>query len=613
MVATDNASLGESSTKPSQTPEPNMAPFYTIPDANPAFTSRVDEVGLRFISKAMQNYVKTGDPERDFLKDQACWMEETKENHRLPTIGGGPLELFRFFKQILRMGGVQNVIDKREFKNVGRALGLPKSCTSAAFILRTSYEKLLYTYEQKFVWNRDPDKIPKVFNPNVRHLNTDNIIRGSTPSSGRPRRQAALAASNSLAMSLSDDPYATPYSYKRRRSSLDEESLTPHQRELVYEQLRQEQSPTATYRPTLAGERERVVAGLLSSIPEEIAWALGTLNVLSYDQRSGFNARAFPALDFAFKSIIEKHVMDVERRIPYSSLSTMDESPNGTPRVATMLVPDIEVNGRLSRERIAYSGLKGPRPLRFSEYYLTELFNCVDPTAVDREQFASVVVNIMRNMSFSPRNASYLAESGHLMRVSAEAVMNFKIPANIRDGLMDMWVNIAPYMSVASTSPAHIVLKTSIKLLDPFLDGANFNRFAHTGEILARLAASGKRNESAIVDVFGELLPRLTDMLGGRDSRYVNAGLAALCNCSAFDWTARSKIARSPRTLARLICLLSVPELAPRAALTLLNLSEAPSNRSVMLVYEKNLVIYTSQESPVAETVSNILFEIASD
>ena len=125
MVATEKGSGVESLAMPSTTPEPNIAPNYTIPDADPAYTSRVEEVGFRFISKAMQYSSKSGNPEQDFLKDQTFWMEEQKEAHRLPTIGGGPLELFRFFKQVLRMGGVQNVIDKREFKNVGRALGLP--------------------------------------------------------------------------------------------------------------------------------------------------------------------------------------------------------------------------------------------------------------------------------------------------------------------------------------------------------------------------------------------------------------------------------------------------------------------------------------------------------
>ena len=273
----------------------------------------------------------------------------------------------------------------------------------------------------------------------------------------------------------------------------------------------------------------------------------------------------------------------------------------------------MDVNGLAEREDGTYTGLKDRQKHRMDSVYLTELFNCVDATAVDREQFAVVAVNIMRNMSFNPRNGSFLAESGHLMKISAEIVLNLKVPVNIRDGIMDMWVNIAPHMNVGDGFPGHDVLKTCIKLLDPFLDGANFNRFAHTGEILARLAASGKRNESAIVDVFEDLLPRLTDMLGGRDSRYVNAGLAALCNCSAFDWTARSKIARNPRTLARLVSLLRTPELAPRAALTLLNLSEAPSNRTMLLVYENNLVEYASEDSTVSDTVANILYEIASD
>jgi hypothetical protein len=196
--------------------------------------------------------------------------------------------------------------------------------------------------------------------------------------------------------------------------------------------------------------------------------------------------------------------------------------------------------------------------------------------------------------------------------MTAELLMTFQVAATIRIGIMDMWVNIAPYLNVSADAAGGVVLETCIQLLDPFLTGADYSRFANAGEVLARLAASPERNEAAMVDRFGDLLPRLIDMLGGRDRRYVNAGLAALCNCSAFDWPARGRIARTPRAISRLISMLSDGELAPRAALTLLNLAEAPSNRVVMLVYEKQLVSHAMQLSPASDTIASVLFDLSS-
>lgn len=239
-------------------------------------------------------------------------------------------------------------------------------------------------------------------------------------------------------------------------------------------------------------------------------------------------------------------------------------------------------------------------------------FNVLDTPTVDREQWAIVTVNVLRNMSFSDRNAMLLAVTKDVLQVSAEVMMTFQVAPTIRTGIMDMWINIAPYLNVSKDKAGAVVLSTCINLLDPFMEGADTSRFSNAGEIIARLAASPERNESAMEEVFDELLPRLVDLLGGRDRRYVNAGLAAVCNCSAFDWPARAHIARTPRAIPRLIAMLGDPELAPRAALTLFNLAEAPSNRSVMMVYEKQLVSHAMQHSTISDRVSSLLFELSS-
>lgn len=606
------------------------------------------EVGMRQIAKSSAGFPLTTDRKRNFLDDHARYMSEIGGELKLRTIGGNKLDLYTLYVSVLERGGVQAVISSRTFRLVARALNLPRSCTSAAYILRSDYEKMLYFYEQKHVWGREPEQAPPltVLDRNARPtVQPAQIPRGpkgvlartpvratprqatpqpvATPAS-RPKRQAALAASNAVAAAaaeLADDLYGSPGSSpierprRTRTNGVDELALTPTQEAIVEEEV-PATAPHATYMPGTAGERERVIGALWSTVHEDVAFALGTLNALSYDPRNTFQARQFPGLLDALYEIMHRHREDVRGARSFSLPAGAETEDRAAPRM-----------GLLSTVEVADAGEEGVRPgvgvtgvpkhddvLRSSslQQYGT-LFNVVDSIAVDREQCAVVAVNILRNMSFSDRNVGLLAESQPILELSSEMILTIKVPGNIRDGLMDVWINVAPYLNVSQQSPGNIVLTTCIKLLDPFLEGADFLRFTNCGEVLARLAASPERNEDAFVSEFNELLPRLVDMLGGKDRRYINAGLAALCNCSAFDWPARSRIARVPRAMPRLVNMLADAELAPRAALTLLNLAEAPSNRSVLLAYEKQLVEQAIKVSPAADTLASVLFDLSND
>lgn len=613
-------------------------------------------VGIHLVARASENVPMSGVPKKDFVDDHARYMQEIGKDFKVRTIGGNKLDIYILYKSVLERGGVQAVICSRTFRLVARALDLPRSCTSAAFILRSEYEKILYLYEQKHVWNRDPHEVPPLTvlergnrpainiikytsarvqnavsnvnnsNPatpaNVRTASKDASTPTATPvqptSSSRPKRQAALAASSAVAAAVSDDPYGTGSgsSQRRARTGMDDTPLTPTEEQIVEEELTNENAPHSVYVPGVQGEKERVIAALWSPVHDDVAWGLGTLNALSFDARNTFQARSFPGILDALYEILHRHLQDVLCARTFGLGGGMEEIDGNAPRVVSMAAIDIDNTGDiLSSSNAGLSKIdKHQSVLRSSslQKYGT-LFNVVDAVAVDREQCAVVAVNILRNMSFSDRNAIFLAESEQILELSAEIMLTAQIPANLRDGLIDMWINVSPYLNVSKGYAGHVVLTTSIKLLDPFLEGADFSRFTNCGEVLARLAASPERNEEAFVAEFAELLPRLVDMLGGKDRRYVNAGLAALCNCSAFDWPARSRIARVPRAMSRLVSMLADPELSPRAALTLLNLAEAPSNRSVLLAYEAQLVAHAMRASPASDTVASILFDLSND
>lgn len=619
--------------------------MYQMPagDMSESVVSRYQEcsreVGIRLISTPPET-PKTGNPKDDFVADHLRFMKELNTEFKIRTIGGSKLDLFTLYKSVLERGGVQNVISSRTFRLVAKALNLPKSCTSAAYILRSDYERLLYAYEQNHVWGRDPSQLPilhateKVRGPAAttsapsRSAPRPRVAANSTPTpahlqmtpttiagSARPKRQAALAASNAVAAAaagLDDDDDASPPNSPRRTrtAGLDESALTLRQ-----EAMAEEETNTAAHAVYIHGtpaERERVTQALWSAEHDDVAFALGTLNALSYDPRNTFVLRQFPGILEALCEIMTRHLEDVNMSRKWGAPLSEELTDANAPRVSFMSAANILDAGTGATS----SGVQhrfGDANKGSSLQQYGSLFNLVDSIAVDREQCAVVAVNVLRNASFDDRNALFLATSNSVLDLSAEMLLNMRVPANLRDGLIDVWINVSPYLNVSKGYPGHIVLKTCIKMLDFHLEGADFNRFTNCGEILARLAASPERNEEAFVAQFNELLPRLVDLISGKDRRFVNAGLAAICNCSSFDWPARSRIARERRCMPRLVNMLADHEHAPRAALTILNLAEAPSNRTIILAYEKQLVEQAIKVSPASETVASILFDLNID
>ena len=589
------------------------------------YMKAASEIGVRVVS--LPPAARSGSPRTDFIHDHSHFMAEIGREFSVRRLAGKEIDLFALYKAVLERGGLLNVISNRAFKLVARALAIPRACTSAPFILRVEYEKILFLYEQRHVCGVMPlNSSPMFTSTSARPSYSLNSMRRSTPSPSppphsnvtgstqklRPRRQAALAATNAVAAAVSDDPYSYPLFPRRRVSSVDEAV----DENMVESEIVNENAPHALYVPGQAGERERVVSALWSPIADDVAWALGTLNALSFDIRNLFVASDFHGVLEGLHEVLRRHLVDVEKKRMYGVESGKELFDHNAPRHRSMSALNVHQTGYMdtaSGVGISSDPSREESLRSSSLQQYPNLFNLADPIAVDREQCAVVATNILRNMSFFDRNAILLADSAPILNISATMIGTVEIPANLRDGLVDMWINVSPYLNASKNAPGNIVLKTCIDLLDPFREGSDLQRFTNCGEVLARLAASPERNEAPIVETFEETLPRLVDMLGGRNRRYINAGLAALCNLSAFDWPAREAIARVPRALERLVCMLPDPELSPRAALTLQNLAEAPNNRTLMLAYENRLAEMTMMGTPAAETLASILFELADD
>lgn len=90
--------------------------------------------------------------ERDlFYAKLHAFREEIGEPiQRLPTLGFKELDLWILYKEVVKRGGIDTVIAKKQWKEVAEALQLPSSCTDSGFRLRLHYKKYLEGFERKF-------------------------------------------------------------------------------------------------------------------------------------------------------------------------------------------------------------------------------------------------------------------------------------------------------------------------------------------------------------------------------------------------------------------------------------------------------------------------------
>lgn len=199
------------------------------------YATAADNAGLVYVSESLTTRpprTPAGDAaavRAAWAADHAAFMADAgRPEFRVPTVAGAPLDIFALYAAVLRLGGLHSVMANRAFKLVARQLALPKSCTSAAYVLRTTYERLLFDYEQAAVWGRRPPKPPPggvdgvggvggsgggsrggVDGPGGGWDGAADRAAGAAATPGRssappaagsrPKRQAALAASSGFA------------------------------------------------------------------------------------------------------------------------------------------------------------------------------------------------------------------------------------------------------------------------------------------------------------------------------------------------------------------------------------------------------------------------------
>ncbi|KAK0426281.1 hypothetical protein QR680_009619 [Steinernema hermaphroditum] len=102
-----------------------------------------------FEEQFKQLYELSDDQKRkEWLDDWLGFMHKIgKPVTRIPIMAKQVLDLYELYRLVVQHGGLVEIINKKLWREITKGLNLPSSITSAAFTLRTQYQKYLYEYE----------------------------------------------------------------------------------------------------------------------------------------------------------------------------------------------------------------------------------------------------------------------------------------------------------------------------------------------------------------------------------------------------------------------------------------------------------------------------------
>eukprot|EP00873_Tetraselmis_striata_P022435 jgi/Tetstr1/442699/TSEL_030790.t1 len=69
-------------------------------------------------------------------------------NFRIPQVCGAPLDVTRLYREVCSRGGLQEMVNRKRIKEIGRAMDLHQP--TASYVVRSHYERLLLRYEQTY-------------------------------------------------------------------------------------------------------------------------------------------------------------------------------------------------------------------------------------------------------------------------------------------------------------------------------------------------------------------------------------------------------------------------------------------------------------------------------
>jgi len=168
-------------------PSPHHAGFSPMrPPSQPTPTSQSQsnspsdfgtQQNWSFEEQFKQLYEIDDNPKRkEFLDELFAFMQKRGTPiNRLPIMAKQVLDLYELYNLVVARGGLVEVINKKQWQEIIKGLGLPSSITSAAFTLRTQYTKYLYPLECKLQSFSSPNDLQSAIEGNKREGRTSSF------------------------------------------------------------------------------------------------------------------------------------------------------------------------------------------------------------------------------------------------------------------------------------------------------------------------------------------------------------------------------------------------------------------------------------------------------
>ncbi|KJH44159.1 ARID/BRIGHT DNA binding domain protein [Dictyocaulus viviparus] len=124
---------------------------------------------------------------KEWLDDWLSFMHRIgKPVTRIPIMAKQVLDLYELYRLVVQHGGLVEIINKKLWREITKGLNLPASITSAAFTLRTQYQKYLYDYECEKEALSNPSDLQAAIDGNRREGTTSKYGRrnASAPNFG---------------------------------------------------------------------------------------------------------------------------------------------------------------------------------------------------------------------------------------------------------------------------------------------------------------------------------------------------------------------------------------------------------------------------------------------
>lgn len=118
--------------------------------------------------------------------------------NKLPMIDKRPLDLYKLFQSVTIRGGFMEVINRKLWAQIGRELGYKgKIMTSLSSSLKSSYQKILYPYEQYLIAKKNQNNSSgELTEPSVVELEHSNGKRTLQEDGSTPNKKIKLENSN---------------------------------------------------------------------------------------------------------------------------------------------------------------------------------------------------------------------------------------------------------------------------------------------------------------------------------------------------------------------------------------------------------------------------------